>query len=204
MAPDWGGLRRSCADVAPIRRKAVQQACSSSVASISSRSAPRFSVVLDAALDDGFPLKTKTQAGVQRMAAIGHIGGRCTHETDGWDVRVRSKGLPELVKSFAAKGTAREWADLREGETVKRQFVDYRAADRHTWADMLRHCDQNQLATLDKYHPERRHIRKISANRILLNAVFPGMAPALASIQEIQGTRFDAKTLKRVRARVLG
>lgn len=137
------------------------------MASIRNRSPWRVSVARDPALGGRFPSRTKAQAEAQLLAAIGHVGVRCKQETEGaWEVRVRRQGLPELVKSFATKGAAREWADVREGEIVKREFVDYREADRHTLADVLTHYDQKQLTALDKNHPDRSRIRNISAHRI--------------------------------------
>ena len=50
---------------------------------------------------------------------------------------MRRQGLPELLKSFPTMGVAREWADVREGEIVKREFVNYREANRHTLANVL-------------------------------------------------------------------
>ena len=108
------------------------------MASVRCRSRWRVSVAGDPALGGRFPLKTKAQAQAALLTAIGHIGVRCKQESEGtWEVRVRRQGLPELLKSFPTMGVAREWADVREGEIVKREFVNYREANRHTLANVL-------------------------------------------------------------------
>ena len=54
-----------------------------------------------------------------------------------WSVRIRSKLAPELNKCFDRKSDAEEWTAQREGEIAKRQFLDYREADRKTLGELL-------------------------------------------------------------------
>jgi hypothetical protein len=51
------------------------------------------------------------------------------HQSTGWQVHLCSQLAPQLTKTFPAKEAAQAWAQAREGEIVKRQFVDYREAD---------------------------------------------------------------------------
>ena len=62
-----------------------------------------------------------------------------------WSVRIRSKSAPELNKSFDRKSDAEEWTAQREGEIAKREFVDYREADRNTLGDLLARFARDRL-----------------------------------------------------------
>jgi len=75
-----------------------------------------------------------------------------------WQVRIRSKGLPTLCKNFPRKDLAEDWAKLREGEIAKRQFVDYRAADRTTLGDLLRRYATDRLPGRTKQDPDTARI----------------------------------------------
>lgn len=137
------------------------------MASIRNRSPWRVSVPREIALGGRFPSKKQAQAETHRLTVAGHNGVRCVQESEGsWEVRVRRQGLPELVKSFPTKRIAREWADAREGEIVKREFVDYREADRHTLGEVLTRYDDGKLSARDKNDPERCRIRQIREDRI--------------------------------------
>lgn len=71
-----------------------------------------------------------------------------------WSVRIRSKSAPELNKSFARKSDADDWAAQREGEIAKRQFVDYREADRNTLGDLLARFTRDRLEGRPKADPD--------------------------------------------------
>lgn len=71
-----------------------------------------------------------------------------------WEVRIRSRSAPELVKSFARKSDAEDWTAQREGEIAKRQFVDYREADRNTLGDLLGRFARDRLEGRPKDDPD--------------------------------------------------
>ena len=72
-----------------------------------------------------------------------------------WEVRIRSKFAPELVKSFARKSDADDWTAQREGEIAKRQFVDYREADRNTLGDLLMRFSRDRLQGRPEADPDK-------------------------------------------------
>ena len=71
-----------------------------------------------------------------------------------WEVRIRSRSAPELVQSFARKSDADDWTTQREGEIAKRQFVDYREADRNTLGDLLVRFARDRLQGRPKDDPD--------------------------------------------------
>ena len=71
-----------------------------------------------------------------------------------WSVRIRSKSAPELNKSFDRKSDAEEWTAQREGEIAKREFVDYREADRNTLGDLLARFTRDRLEGRPKADPD--------------------------------------------------
>lgn len=61
----------------------------------------------------------------------------------GWEARVRRQGAPDLVKTFTTKSGADQWATAREGEIAKAEIVDYRAAEKVTFAELCeRYADE--------------------------------------------------------------
>lgn len=71
-------------------------------------------------------------------------------QSTGWQARIRNKLAPELNKTFPTKAMAQEWAQAREGEIVKRQFVDYKEAQKYTLGGLLQRYDAKCLMELDK------------------------------------------------------
>lgn len=60
-----------------------------------------------------------------------------------WEARVRRQGVPDLVKTFTTKSLADQWASAREGEIAKAEIVDYRAAEKVTFAALCqRYADE--------------------------------------------------------------
>ena len=84
----------------------------------------------------------------------------------GWQARIRSKRAPPLTKTFKTKAMAEEWARAREGEIAKRQFFDYREADKFSLGDLLRKYDIEKLTTFDKHDANRSRIRKLCRHPI--------------------------------------
>lgn len=72
-----------------------------------------------------------------------------------WQVRVRLKGFPTLTKTFPRRDQAEDWAREKEGEIVKRQFIDYREAERHSLGDLLTKYDTQLLGNKPKDDPDR-------------------------------------------------
>ena len=71
-----------------------------------------------------------------------------------WEVRIRNRSAPDLVKSFTRKSDADDWAAQREGEIAKQQFVDYREADRNTLGDLLARFARDRLQGRPKDDPD--------------------------------------------------
>ena len=87
-------------------------------------------------------------------------------ETLAWQVRVRKKGFPELVESFATKTEAQAWSVAREAEMHQRKFVDYREAERHSLGDLMRKYANKVLKDKRSDHPDLVRIHKICRHPI--------------------------------------
>ena len=83
-----------------------------------------------------------------------------------WEVRIRNRSAPDLVKSFARKSDADEWTAQREGEIAKRQFVDYREADRNTLGDLLARFARDRLQGRPKDDPDAVRTAKLRDHAI--------------------------------------
>lgn len=80
----------------------------------------------------------------------------------GWQARVRRKGFPQLTETFPRYDLAEQWAAEKEGEIVKRQFVDYREAERNSLGDLLLKYDKLRLTGKPKHDPDRVRLAKLS------------------------------------------
>jgi integrase len=89
-------------------------------------------------------------------------------ESTSWQVRIRCTDAPVLTKSFSRKADAEQWAKEREGEIVRRQFVDHREADRHSLGDLLQRYDDTRLAAKPVDDPDRARIRKLRRHPLCL------------------------------------
>lgn len=105
---------------------------------------------------------------VATLKALGHAVHVKAHTSVSYCVRIRSDLAPHLNKTFPTKVMAQEWAKEKEGEIVKRQFVDYREADRHTLGDLLQRFDSERLAHLDRNDPDRARIGKLCRHPLTL------------------------------------
>jgi len=116
-----------------------------------------------------FDEKASAEAYEQQLKVDGYKGVQIKkYDSAGWQVRIRSKLAPSLTKTFQTKAMAEVWAKAREGEIVKRQFVDYREAERLTLGDLLRRHESERLALLHKHHPDRSRIAKLCRHPITL------------------------------------
>ena len=61
---------------------------------------------------------------------------------------------------------AEEWAKARGGEIAKRQFFDYREADKFSLGDLLRKYDIEKLTAFDKHDANRPRIKKLCRHPI--------------------------------------
>ncbi len=96
------------------------------------------SVALQGDLNKAFDALEQAQAYAQQLNAEGQPHAQIRpYQSTGWQARIRSKLAPQLTRTFPTKASAEEWAKAREGEIVKRQFIDYREADRFTFGDLL-------------------------------------------------------------------
>ena len=109
-----------------------------------------------------YPTHKQAQADLEAYEAQGLMGLRIERAPGGsWEVRIRSKLAPDLVKSFERRAQADAWAKEREGEIAKRQFVDYREADRNTLGDLLERYDRERLKGRPKDDPDKVRVRKL-------------------------------------------
>lgn len=84
----------------------------------------------------------------------------------GWEVRIRCKWAPDPVKTFQRRAEADAKAKEREGEIAKRQFVDYRQADRNTPGDLLNRFDRERLQGRPKDEPDKVRVRNLCADPV--------------------------------------
>lgn len=104
-----------------------------------------------------------------QLLAAGVAAVRPTaHESTAWLVRVCCKGAPNLSKTFDRKADAEARAREREGEIAKRQFVDYRTAERTTLAALLTRYEGEHWSGRDYHHPDRSRARKLATQSFAL------------------------------------
>lgn len=116
---------------------------------------------------DTYPSQRQADNAVDAYHAQGLMGLRTQRQPGGnWEARIRCSGAPPLVKTFRLRADAETWVKEREGEIAKRQFVDYRQADRTTLAELLRRYEQERLSDRSKHDPDRVRIRCLSAHAI--------------------------------------
>jgi Phage integrase family len=97
------------------------------------------------------------------LQAAGLAGVRATARvTTAWLVRVRCKGAPDFSKTFDRKADAEAWARDKEGEIARRQFLDFRAADRTTLGELLLRYEGDHLAHRHRHHPDRCRARMLA------------------------------------------
>ena len=97
------------------------------------------------------------------LHAAGLAGARATARVStAWLVRVRCKGAPNFSKTFDRKGDAEAWARDKEGEIVRRKFVDFRTADRTTLAELLLRFESDHLSDRHRNHPDRCRARMLA------------------------------------------
>lgn len=98
-----------------------------------------------------YPNRKQAEAAYEGYMAQGLMGLRVEPAPGGsWEARIRCKHGPALLKTFRLRADAVAWSKEREGELAKRQFVDYREADRNTLGDLLARYDREQLVGRSK------------------------------------------------------
>lgn len=117
----------------------------------------------DRSLNATFGSEALAQSRLQELREQGCRGLSIKRQVSvGWQVRIRRQGAPDLTKTFPLHQLAKDWAAEKEGEIVKRQFIDYREADRHSLGDLLLKYDGLCLAHKPKDDPDRVRIAKLS------------------------------------------
>jgi integrase len=116
------------------------------MASIRNRTPWRL-VLEDASRSKIYPTRKQAEDDHDAYYAQGLMGLRVepVPRGDRYEARVRSKWAPDLVKTFRLKSEAQQWVKEREGEIAKRQFVDYREADRNTLGDLFVRFERERL-----------------------------------------------------------
>ena len=109
----------------------------------------------------------KSEPAARRYAAelqtAGLAGVRATARvTTGWLVRVRCKGAPNFSQTFDRKSDAEAWARDKKGEIARRQFVDFRVADRTTLGELLVRYENDHLSHRHRHHPDRCRARMLA------------------------------------------
>jgi integrase len=116
-----------------------------------------------------YPTRKQAEDDYDAYCAQGLMGLRVEPTPGGsWEARVRSKWAPDLVKTFRLKSEAEQWVKEREGEIAKRQFVDYREADRNTLGDLFSRYEQERLAGRSLEDADKSRIGKLRAHPIAL------------------------------------
>ncbi len=129
----------------------------------------RVSVVLQSDLNKAFDALDQAQAYAQQLNAAGQPHAQIRpYQSTGWQAPIRSKLAPQLTRTFPTKASAEEWAKAREGEIVKRQFIDYREADRFTFGDLLRRYEVEHRSHLGVHDPDRARIAKMCRHPITM------------------------------------
>ncbi len=148
-------------------------------------------------LSKTFDTQANATAYLTDLKNAGHADAQIKKfESLGWQVRIRCKNAPPQTKTFSTKAMAEEWAKAREGEIVKRQFVDYSAADKVTLGDLLQRYDTKKLAPhKNAQDSARSRIRKLCRHpitQIRMSAIQPG---DFASFREerLKGGFIEAK-----------
>lgn len=131
----------------------------------------------DRLLNATFVSEEEAQARLRELSEQGLKGLKVKKfSSTGWQARVRLKGFPDLNKTFPRRDLAEAWAREKEGEIVKRQFIDYRVAERTSLGDLLQQYDLKKLSGKPKDDPDRARIRKLSLAplaRIMTSSLIP-------------------------------
>ncbi len=121
----------------------------------------------DAGHNKTFDSEADARARAQQVLAIGHKKVTVKRlSSQGWQVRIRRKGLPTLVRTFARKDQGEQWAAEREGEIATRQFVDHRRADCTTLGDLLLRYGREKRAGRRGSDPDTSRIGALCRHRI--------------------------------------
>src|SRR5690606_14622828 len=78
---------------------------------------------------------------------------------EGWQARVRRKGLPESTRTFQSKADAERWARSTEAEMEQGRFVDRTLAENSTLAEILERYLQ-EVNPLLRGHSEGKYTLK--------------------------------------------
>jgi integrase len=114
-----------------------------------------------------YPTRKQAEGDHDAYYAQGLMGLRVEPAPGGsWEARVRSKGAPQLIKTFRLKSEAVQWVKEREGEIAKRQYVDYSGADRNTLGDLLTRYDRERLAGRSSEDADKSRIRTLCGHPI--------------------------------------
>jgi len=116
-----------------------------------------------------YPTRKQAEADNDTYYAQGLMGLRVEPAPGGsYEVRIRCKHAPDLVKTFRRHADAKAWATEREGEIAKRQFVDYRAADTNTLGDLLARYERERLEGRPKDDADKSRIGKLRRHPMAL------------------------------------
>lgn len=115
-------------------------------------------VIIKSAPERDTTFSSKKQACAHAQSLIDQGLGDVSVSQDrsgAWEARVRRRGGADLVKTFATKKLAADWAAAREGEIVKGTFIDTSAADRWTVCELFKNFADRCTTQGSSGDPER-------------------------------------------------
>lgn len=148
-------------------------------------------------LNATFDSEDSAHARLSELSETGHSSVKVKKFSSlGWQVRVRRMGI-DLTKTFLRRDQAEQWAIEKEGEIVKRQFVDYREATRNSLGDLLLKYDEVRLARKPKHDPDRARVAKLSESPIAMIKVSMLQPSDFAAYRDARCKQVKGATVKK-------
>ncbi|MGE5115100.1 MAG: tyrosine-type recombinase/integrase [Betaproteobacteria bacterium] len=108
------------------------------MADIRKRVSWEVSVAGNGALSRSFACEDAARRYVETLQRKGHCDAAARPAREGrWQVRVRRVGCPTLTRTFRLRRDAEEWAAIQESSIARRDFIDFRSADRTTLGELM-------------------------------------------------------------------
>ncbi len=149
-------------------------------------------------LNATFASEVSANARLLELSEQGHSGVKIKKFSSlGWQARVRRKGVPDLTKTFPRRDLAEQWAAEKEGEIVKRQFVDYREAERNSLGDLLLKYGKVRLTGKSKQDPDRARVAKLSETPIAMIKVSMLLPSDFAAYRDARCLQVKGATVKK-------
>jgi integrase len=170
------------------------------MASFSKRTYSSWRLVCSAepSLNATFESEASAHARLRELSEQGHSGVKVKKFSSlAWQVKVRRKGVPDLTKTFPRRDLAEQWAAEKEGEIVKRQFIDYREAERHSLGNILLKYDKVRLSGKPEHDPDRARLAKLSETPIAMIKLSMLQQSDFAAYRDARCQRVKGATVKK-------